>query len=514
MPRPYTISTTRPFKGLRTSVPRHTLDPGEMSSLINLGVDRSGALVKRKGIVKTGAATHPGAANQKLRIMCLVIAVNFGLRQPVLFAYDNNQLFRNVGITNPVWNAIPTGTLSGLFEWGVQAGSAAAPYYVHGVRRNGQTFAVDSLTGTVAATAGPEGTMNCVYKSRMWVINSVSTVAGLESRLYFSAAGNYSVWTAPSGGFIDINLGDGQGLISLAVYNDTLFIFKDKSIYAIDASSEDQTTYIPRLVHPTLGSAGRGSVQLIDGFMYFYSIEGVYRTDGTTFEEISEPIRDIFQKMANNNTVEQMVKTEAAYWDGKYMLSRQSSDPHLYVYDTISESWSLWNVSLSSGVSGFSGFATYPELQNEHMYFGDTGGANGGHIYGSIAQVEWYRDNTVGQSGGTAANDYTCTAELGSLDMDHPGEIKRNYYNALDIEGSVADECRLIPKGRTITASYTKVPTSSARQILRFPGTGRNRYNALDSHFSIVAGQTPGPLKIYGIQTADLVRDTVNKPGV
>lgn len=516
MPRPYTISTVKPLKGLRTNSSRNTLEKGEFSTLENFHVNHKGYLEKRRGIWRASAVKPAG--NTGLRLLDITRAISGGEHIAFAWVTDGVNIWKsNSGspIGTGSWVNYAAGTpspLTGQFEWIFQAGGTAEPFNIQGVRRNAETFGINPITNGTGLGGGPQGTFCIGYKSRMWVFNTMNT-SGLENRLYFSAANNnFGTWSTPSGGFIDIGLGDGQALVSAIVYNDVLYLFKNKSIWALDASSEDQTTYIPRNVHPSLGSAGRGSVQNIEGFLYFFSGDGVYRTDGTTFEEISEPIRNLFANLSYTSR-EQILKTEAVYWNNKYVLSRRTATPHLYVYDILAEAWSTWNCTMN--LVPFAGMATYEEREYDYLCLGSsTMNSNSGYYYNTVgagASLEWYYDDTIGTAGGADANLFECKAHLGSLDEDLPAETKRNYYLGLDVESTSTQDLELVDATITPTSSHIKAVPSSRRNIIRFPGAGRVKQKQLNIKATTRPGLPAGKLQIMDIISADQVRDKIHR---
>jgi len=513
MATPYNISTTRPLKGLRSSVSRHALEDGEFGTLENFNTNRGGYLEKRRGIWRANN-DHPGTAGEKLTLMAIVRYINAGAHLPYAFAYDNNDLFKTTGgtVISPTWAVVPG--VTGQFEWGFEWGWVGAPYHLQMCRRNGQTIAVVASTNAVNAGGGPAGTFCLPYRNRMWVLNTADPVVGQENRLYWSMAGAFNVWVAPNGGFVDIQPGDGQMLVSAIVYNDTLWIFKNRSIWTMSVEDDPNDAQL-RLIHASIGCVSRGSPQLVEGFLYFHSEEGVYRTDGTTFEEVSEPIRDKFVT-ADVTDRENMIQGEAVYWDNKYILNPGKAltptNPTIYVFDVVSETWTTWRALL--GNTSIRGMKPYTEANKDYLCMGsgyNNAGASSGLYYLTNAEDAWYRDDTAGSTGGADVNSYSSTAKLGVSDQDQPGYYKRNHYNALDVEGSAAENIQCVDFDRTPVASNTVRLPDTKRRFVAFPGAGKYRAKGIDITATTQTGETPGPLKIYSAISADAVREPAHR---
>jgi hypothetical protein len=396
-------------------------------------------------------------------------------------------------------------------EWAFEWGLATAPYRLQLCRRNGQTIVVDPATNAVTAGTGPDGTFCLSYKNRMWVFNTMSPVLGQECRFFWSASGNTTNWAAPSGGWVDIQPGDGQFLVSAIVYNDTLWIFKNRSIWTMTVD-DDPIDAVPRLLHDSIGCIGRGTVQYVEGFLYFLSAEGVYRTDGTTFEEISEPIRNSFVTRPFFSR-DDVLRTQAVYWDNKYILSfgKQDAD-YLWVFDVVTETWTKWKVSI--GTVAFAGMATYSEAEGDYLLLGSgltIAGSTNGWLFLTRVDSTWYRDDTTGQSGGGDSNNYVAIAKLGTIDNDVPGQYKRNHYNALDVESTASQNIQVVDAERTPTADHTKRLPDTERRYVAFPGAGKYRHKSLDITATTVSGETPGALKIFSVITADSTREPAHR---
>lgn len=520
--RPYTISNIRPLKGLRTSVDPNAVEKGEFSVLENFEVNRGGFIEKRRGFYRL-----PGTPNDRPwtlvgqpKLALIHRTAGLGVTYLMVLEGGGGALWQGTPPNNPTWTKVlgSGGTVNnpgpGTIEWMVPAGGAGAPFALQGiVSQSGvgvSTFGYDpSVPAYGVGTGSAKGTFCIVYKSRLWTLNSWGTalVGGdPEYTLRFSRPGDYSNFTGPGGGFIDINKGDGESLVSALVFNDNLYIFKNRSIWMLDASSEDQTTYSPRRVHDTLGCVGRGTVLSIDGFIYFYSAEGVYRTDGTTFEEISEPIRDQFVN-EDRKSISSILRAEAVYWRNKYILNLSTTGKPLYVFDTVTETWSTW--SIGGVVPVIKGMASLDEEAVSRLYAGSF--HNNSWIY--TTGDDWYYDDTSGlvSPGGDDTKRFAATAQMGGLDLETPGELKRNHYNGVDVVANAGTDIRMHDAAITPDSRHLKSVPDTNRRLIRFPGSGIRRYFTPKIVALTRSGQTPGPTKIFSVDTADELKQKANK---
>jgi len=501
MPRSYNISTVSDFKGVNRSVEKHAIAPNEFASLSNFFPPRKGYLRKRKGFYREPASNaHPQPGGGFFRLLSVVWANSPTLLDKIWATDGINLYWKRADTPTSSWNST-TGTpmpATGV-EWGfVRAAGPANPYHHYFVRSTGASIGVVN-SGVVFNGFGPVGTFTCHYKGRQWIINSDGQ-DGEESKVHFSAVEDFITW-APNvnAGTISISPGDGQRNISMQVYNDDLYIFKDQSIWKLNASSVDQTTYSPQLVHASVGCIGRGSIQVIDGFMYFVSQDGVYRTDGTTFERISDKLNaNLASQIPTNTSVKGYY---SAHFEGMYIFTSPGS-PTINCFDTTTEEWVTWAVNLTTGGNAIPmGFVQYGRGV-EKLYMGSDGGS--GYMYVFDPVNTWYKDDTIGLSGGADINNFVGFMEFGFLDDGAPTEVKRNFWVGIDCEGAATTsvEVRYVRKD-TLGAAVTKSLTHPSRTLLRFPGAGRFREIGLRVIFGTNAGQGGAEINVYGVNWAN-----------
>src|SRR4029077_19543463 len=150
---------------------------------------------------------------------------------------------------------------------------------------------------------------------------------------------------ASGGGNFQIDVADGDNLSGMIIYNDNIILFKTKKTYSFTADG-DPSNWTYRVISDRVGCVAHHTIRSIAGFLYFLSADGVYKTDGTTYQLISEPVYEYLQgyhnywdPLANNNM-------SAVYYDNKYILfvskDLNAADQAL-VYDIPSEQWTVWD---------------------------------------------------------------------------------------------------------------------------------------------------------------------------
>lgn len=473
MTRIHTHQPVEKWRGLRTGVDAASIDDSELSIADNVVFDESGGITKRKGIYQVTTEV-PLSMSSNFRILGIT-------RKPsgnsYMYVTDSVRLVRwkNIGTwTAGNWEeVVQTGPAAitnavGIYEFG----PGGTPYITQIFRSSGippmlnQAYALASVAA--ADHLAPNSNYSVMYKNRAFSHIGSDTGAGLDTRLYWSKANDPTEWDTTLGaGTVYVNSGDGERIVSLIVYHDHLYIFKEHSIYVLNGDG-DPSTWVVRLVTPFLGSAGVRTPKIINGYLYFVSGEGVYRTDGTTFDEISKPIRDVFQDRQYSAWAD-FDFTIAEFWQNKYIVILKETPTVAWVYDILVEAWSKWTLPTS-----ISSMVTTQETNPERLYFG---GLNNGIIY-AMGDTIW-KDNGVGLAQTGSPVNYQVQIQSKNMDFKEPARRKRNHMTAVDCSGGNSSEAATLEyfKDGSISSAVNSknFSTASARQLLKFPGAGQHR---------------------------------------
>lgn len=149
------------------------------------------------------------------------------------------------------------------------------------------------------STDGPTGKYITVYKDSLFIAGDPTA----PSRLYYSAGGaqinDFTI--ANGGGFIDISRNDGQSITGLVVYRNSLIVFKDRSIYQFQFTTEGLPSLVQ--INPRIGCVSSRSIVAVENDVLFLSHIGIYALGneaGFAFDvlrtnELSSRIRTIIK---------------------------------------------------------------------------------------------------------------------------------------------------------------------------------------------------------------------------
>jgi hypothetical protein len=437
------ILPIRAFKGLNIREPAPVIDDHELSECINFDLGRAGELTRRTGWEKLHGGLTLGS-NQ--------VSIIGHFRTPTfsqLIARAGSSVYYSAdGITWAIMTA--NGTMD--VEWGCQYGDK---FYM--VRKTGTILEWAGSGTPTAITGTPSGTFCIIHKDRMFVINTNGS-GNVASTIYFSLAGPANIpvqagWVSTNN-FL-IQPGDGDWLIALAIVNDVLVMFKGSTTWGLYVQGSSSVDWIIRNLSPRIGCISKYTPREIEGAIYFVSSTGIYKTDGTSFVDISEAIAPILRGRVL--TLTNLNVDSAAWWEDKYIVLLQP-DPATavyYVFHLRAGGWTEWE--FSGSVQPFAFIEVRSATPTPGVYAGDRGSTGRTFRYGTNV----FADDGVA---------YTSTLETKEYDFDALTNYKRGKWLAFDTIGAATFTVTNVVDGTDATPET--ITSQTTRKALKAKGPG------------------------------------------
>lgn len=394
------LVTFKKFTGLNIEDEPSLLADTEASELINFLIGSAGNLVKRPGLVKVGSFQFPATP---MRILGQFLTASFNsiiasTPTNVYKSDDNGLTWTSIGT---VANAIAGAQYLDKFYMVTQA---------NGVQKwDGATFA--------AVASSPSGTHILSFKDRIWVVGSAST-------LYYSDPGAGSE-TYGASSFIKIGAGDGDKLVVVINFADRLICFKSRAVYNLYLSG-DPTTWVLRPASMAYGCTSPYGVMEIEGLLYFISLQGVYRTDGNLFREVSSKIRSAFRgrpllasTFSDDDTI--------SYIDRRVICTFAASVGFkTYIYHIDNNGWT--EARFASGANTIPGKILPCTASNGQRRYLASARSGSGFLF-EISQSGVYTDNGL---------TYDASYRGKRFDMDQYPRMKRGKIMVCEFNGTSA----------------------------------------------------------------------------
>jgi len=326
--------TVDQFKGMNTRLAPTRLNDDECYLIQNMDVNDAGYLSSRRGFAQVGSYSASSSLNKMYGVIGAIGSEKIFYSRPTTGNY--RQLYR---IQLDGTNDTSVGSAIQYLEWGMQVENDF--YFCSSDNVTPETlYKYDGTLQTLSALTGtPLGTHMAFQKSRMWMVNSRGVGSARDDLLYTDVLDYTS--TGWSGNSITIKSGDGDPLVAVVPYSDYLIIFKSSSTHILYNDAVDPGDWVLREIHPTIGCICRDTVVIIDNLLYFEAADGVFRTDGTSFEEVSHPIRDAFVSRALSSTT--YGEDYAVAWESKYILFATGSN-RVWCYDFRVDGWTKYDL--------------------------------------------------------------------------------------------------------------------------------------------------------------------------
>lgn len=329
-----------------------------------------------------------------------------------------------------------------------------------------QMATVNSAGTFVTAVANVFATTALVHKRRIFTANNLSSTN--VSQIRYSEVFDIGAFTGVTGwpalNTIDVNTGDGDSINSIVELNDSLIIFKTNSTWVLYTDGSPASWSLKRL-HSSIGCGFRDSPIVVKGLLYFVSPSAVFRTDGTSFDELSRPIFNVTGSF-DASSASLINDGSAAYWNGLYIINPVPTSQVLYVFNTLNETWTRWSTPVA-----FARFLTY---EDDPFY-----PLISPRYRSSGSGVELWTSTIVGSFTDTSG-DFSSSVTFKPMTFDTPNKWKRIISVDVELESQVASttveytawgEPNDIIKNMVQTIS----PKVTSSGLHRFPGVGRCR---------------------------------------
>ena len=184
--------------------------------------------------------------------------------------------------------------------------------------------------GLVEDANMPHGETIVAYKSRLWISpgrnNSNST------RLYYSKVlGQSNFWATPS--FVDIGAGDGQDIVLLSTYYNSLVVFRTQSIYTFSYTADPAQGSVSLLV-PGVGLTSKNCLVEFENYLYFMYDDKAYQFINNTAQQINLKV-----PFSAANTANIALPLSVSLFNNRVIYHYYDT---MYVYSLRTRTWTRW----------------------------------------------------------------------------------------------------------------------------------------------------------------------------
>jgi hypothetical protein len=354
------------FGGLRLAEPDE-VGPGQAVDLVNVDIDRDGALRSRDGYSTWSATAGSG------RFLSLA---SFDVRD------SYNHLIGNDGFNFRAYNQsgalLATQSAPATPGSYVRVGTSSASrlYCVGGTSTyywNGSAFT------TSTAPAGQQGGLH-QPDNRLVIAN----LSADSSRVAFSDPGAPETFGASN--YVSITPGDGSGILGMASFENKLFVFK-RDRFAFFYGTSTDSAGNPVFNYSMVEGKGLwtpSALAVASEGVYFLARDGVYLTSGGRAQKVSQALdpyfrgQTLFAFTRSSPSPPSTARQSLAVHEDKLIVSLEcanGSEQNTFVYDRRRQEWLYWDTAMV-GVTSWAGYTN--DRGPSRLFFGRLG-VN--HIY-------------------------------------------------------------------------------------------------------------------------------------
>lgn len=365
-----------PFTGgINNSSDPTAIDDSEMWDCQNLEVELDGSLVCRPPILKQNGA---GSWTDHIVMIgtATISGVNYiiGSNSQGTYAFDGNN-----------WQTIKAGLVS------FSAVQIRNLVYVIPTPSSGQSGGFWTPGGGFTTdNAMPRGEKGVFHKNRLWIVPGFSANAN-HSRLSFTdpIVSNTLDW--PGTNFADVQPGDGQYLVDIAVYDDNLLLFKHTStyVYAFDLNPTDGTIQV---VNPVVGVSAKKCVVLYENTLFVFFQGHIYQVVNYAYNRVSDKLDLTFDSTSpGGSRIEEIFLSVL----GDRLIFRFFNT--VYVMSLRIGAWTTWR-SKDSELNNFGPLVKWPTptvANDQRVYYAGSSIANVTKVFTILDGHDAARTETI-----------------------------------------------------------------------------------------------------------------------
>lgn len=184
--------------------------------------------------------------------------------------------------------------------------------------------------GFTADSAMPHGVSIASYKSRLWVAEGLRGDYPTRIR-YSKVLGQPDFWVDP--GFLDVGSGDGQGVVKILTYFDSMLVFRTKSIWNFQYGS-DPGQAIQGVIVPGVGLQNSHALVAFENYLYFMYDEKAYAFINNRAQQLN--IKVPFE---TSNKLSTTSPYAVSLFNNRVIFSYYEK---MYVYSLRTKTWTTW----------------------------------------------------------------------------------------------------------------------------------------------------------------------------
>jgi hypothetical protein len=471
-PREFNEIEIKQFKGLDLRGPPELTPLNTFQTLTNFEIGYAGELKKRPGIRRQHNGSVLGANGVKF-----------------LGEYSTNN-FHHLLVQSEV--SAQSGKVyicsDSALNWS-QASTPVSSLYqcAKGVQYNGVFYIPTTLTGHIFTWNGTAWTDTnvagnpatqlkpVILQDRMFLIERTSLNIRYSETLQMTnhPANNSIAYSKTE---------DKDYPVGLIGYRDRLIILRQNSMQALYLNGLP-TSWVMKTIPFNIGVANENCAVVYNDLLYLICLDGVFRTDLTSIDEISKPLAPLFYQRRKTAFQTSSTSSDAiGVWNGRLFCSMRMgpSECRMFIYNIDTQTWSEYLPNMPSGI----GYAYSPVRDFQTVNIARRSGSatiitEGVYFttFDPLGKIFLFDDQNITYSDENGA--FTSVAKTRNINGDASEDMKRVYSMSVrGKKGTAASITGQFNVNGTDGATFPVSLDATTKQS-RFKGPGYFREAAL-----------------------------------
>lgn len=405
---------------------------------------------------------------------------------------------------NLAWLVAPYGSAAPSGSWSPTAGFVAIPFM-------------------------PLGDTIVAHKQRIWVSGGRDSLANSTRVVFSNALGAAIFWQDPSApgfsNYAEIGAGDGQAIVRITVYYNSLVLFRTNSIYSLQFTTDPGLGTVSLLV-PNIGLTDKKSLVAYENYIYFMYDEKGYEFINNRAQQLN--IKVPFES-GSKTGIDPSQARSVSRFNNRIIFSFFNS---LYVFSLQTRTWTTWLSPTNGPIGEIYAAVTDAEFEEAITFSSATVPYTGTRVSRTLHITDAVTED---------AEAFTCVAQTKNYNYQASSVYKRLFWWGADaiFRGEVRAYANPISYNQQITwatlGAYTWAqvafytwdqpisPSSSVetirdtaggsaiRKFVKFMKALRFRQINYRLEFDTTGAITTAPVRLFSLMTYVRAHERVSK---
>jgi hypothetical protein len=305
----------------------------------------------------------------------------------------------------------------------------------------------DPVAGFVAEAQMPRGDTIVAFKGRLWVAGGRDALLNATTIYYSNTLDVTPFWPTFSSTLntIIVGSGDGQAIVRLSVYYNSLVIFRTNSIYSFQFLDDPGGGTVSLLV-PNVGLSDKKSLVSFENYIYFMYDEKGYEFINNRAQQINVKVPFI---SGTRTGIDESQARAVSLFNDRIIFSYFN---YLYVFGLRTRTWSIWRSTEQGPIGEIFTAVTDSDFEEAVMFSSAIVPAGSPRVAKTLHISDFV---------GSEQEDFVCIAQTKNYNYQSSSTYKRLFWWGVDaiFRGEVT--ATVTPITFNVSVTWDNVSTST-----------------------------------------------------